>query len=108
MNSKKHSEATGGKAKISTKKGSFYSAWDGYISGITIHTEKNKSIVQTWRSSDFKIADTDSLLILTFEQKGKDAILNIVHTQIPNHQLKALKKGWDDFYWKPWKKYLTQ
>ena len=106
MNAKKHSKATGGAAKISSKVGSSYSAWDGYISGKILHLIKEKMIVQSWRSSDFKANDLDSTLILWFEKKGKDAVINMVHANVPDHQYAGLKGGWDDFYWKPWKKYL--
>ena len=33
MDSKLHSESTGGSAKLSTKVGGPFSAWDGYITG---------------------------------------------------------------------------
>lgn len=106
--SKKHSKAIGGGVvKISSRIGSSYSAWDGYITGKTLHLVKAKMIVQTWRSSDFKSSDMDSTLILWFEKKGNDAILSMVHANVPDHQYFGIKKGWDDFYWTPWKKYLA-
>ncbi len=107
MDSKKHSKATGGTAKIFTKIGSPYSAWDGYINGKTFQLVKGKMIVQSWRSSDFKSSDLDSTLILSFEKKGNDAIVSMVHANVPDHKYTSLKSGWNDFYWKPWKKYLS-
>ena len=108
MDSGKHSKATGGKTKISAKIGSSYSAWDGYITGKTFQLVKGKMIVQSWRSGDFKTGDLDSTFILQFEKKGKDAIVHMVHANVPQHAYAGIKKGWDDFYWKPWKKYLTE
>ena len=55
----------------------------------------------------WKKTDEDSVLVLTFHQKGKDAILKMAHVNVPSDQAQALKKGWDNFYWEPWKKYLT-
>ncbi|KAF0190363.1 MAG: Activator of Hsp90 ATPase 1 family protein [Bacteroidetes bacterium] len=105
---KKHSKAIGGaKVKIAAKAGSSYSSWDGYITGKTLQLIKGKMIVQSWRSSDFKPADLDSTLILWFEKKGKDAVLNMVHANVPDHQYYGVKGGWDSFYWKPWKKFLS-
>ncbi|TAL61312.1 MAG: hypothetical protein EPN85_05125 [Bacteroidetes bacterium] len=104
--SRKHGQATGGTAKISAKVGSSYSAWNGYISGKIFQLVKNKMIVQSWRSSDFKAGDFDSTLILQFEKKGNDALVHMVHANVPDHQYHGVKGGWDDFYWKPWKKYL--
>ena len=106
MDSGKHSKATGGAAKISSKIGSAYSAWDGYISGKTLQLTKGKLIVQSWRNPDFKSGDIDSTLILQFEKKGNDALVHMVHANVPDSEYAGLKKGWDDFYWKPWKKYL--
>lgn len=108
LDAKKHSKAIGGGAvKISTKGGSSYSAWDGYITGKTLQLIKGKMIVQSWRSADFKAGDTDSILILWFEKKGKDAVINMAHANVPDHQYYGVKSGWNDFYWKPWKKYLS-
>ena len=108
IDAKKHSEATGGKAKISSKVGSSYSAWDGYITGKTLQLVKGKLIVQSWRSSDFKSGDLDSTLILQFEKKGNDAVVHMVHVNVPDHQAAGVKGGWNDFYWTPWKKYLAK
>lgn len=108
MDAKKHSKAIGGsKVSISAKAGSSYSAWDGYINGKTLELIKGKMIVQTWRSADFKSHDLDSTLILWFERKGRNTIVNMVHANVPDHQYYAVKAGWNTFYWKPWKKYLN-
>ncbi len=106
MDSAKHSKATGGKAKITAKAGSGFTAWDGYITGKTLQLVKGKMIVQSWRNPDFKTGDIDSTLILQFEKKGNDALVHMVHANVPNSEYAGLKSGWNDFYWKPWKKYL--
>ena len=107
MDAKKHSEATGGKAKISSMIGSSFSTWDGYITGKTLQLIKGKMILQSWRSSDFKSNDLDSTFILQFEKKGNDAVLHMVHANVPDHQFTAVKDGWNNFYWVPWRKYLS-
>ena len=107
MDSKKHSDATGGEAKISAKEGSPFTAWDGYINGKTFQLVKGKMIVQSWRSGDFKASDPDSTFILQFEKKGADTIVHMVHANVPEQAYSGIKKGWDDYYWKPWKKYLN-
>jgi hypothetical protein len=30
----------------------------------------------------------------------------MVQANVPSEHMQGLKKGWDDFYWEPWKKYL--
>ena len=106
MDAKKHGKAIGGKVNISTKIGSSYSSWNDYIKGITHQLVKGKMIVQSWRSSDFKSGDLDSTLVLWFEKKGNHASLNMIHVNVPDHQYHQVKGGWNDYYWKPWKKYL--
>lgn len=104
MNEKKHSELTGGPAKITSKIGASYSVYDGYITGKNLHLVKDQMIVQTWRGADWKKTDKDSILVLNFHQKGEDAIVKMAHVNVPSNQVEGLKKGWDDFYWEPWKK----
>jgi len=106
MNEKKHSELTGGTAKITSKIGANFSAYDSYITGKNLHLVKDTIIVQTWRGSDWKKTDEDSILVLNFHQKGKDVTVKMAHVNVPSEQVQGLKKGWDDFYWEPWKKYL--
>jgi len=108
MDSKKHSKAIGAGVKISSKAGSSYSAWDGYITGKTFQLAKGKMILQSWRSTDFKSGDLDSTLILQFEKKGSVALLHMVHANVPDHQAAGVKSGWNDYYWKLWKQYLAK
>ena len=107
MDAKKHSKAIGGgKVSISAKIGSSYSAWDGYISGKTLCLVKGEMIVQTWRAADFNSSDPDSILVLRFDKRGNETVVNMVHALVPDHKYHGIKSGWDDFYWKPWRKYL--
>lgn len=106
MNAKKHSAATGAPAKISAKEGSSFSVHNGYITGKNLQLLKNKLIVQTWRAKDWKKEDIDSTFIIALQTKGKDVVLQAVHANVPDNQAKGIDKGWHDFYWEPWKKYL--
>jgi activator of HSP90 ATPase len=108
MDSKKHSQACGGKAKISSKPDSSFTAWDNYITGRTFQLVKNKMIVQSWRSGDFKATDLDSTFILQFEKKGNDTLVHMVHANVPQQAYAGIKSGWNDFYWKPWKNILQE
>jgi len=107
MDAKMHSQLTGGPAKISEKEGAAFSAYDGYCWGKNLQLIKNKLIVQSWRASDWNQNDIDSTFILLLEQKGKDAVVTMVHANVPDNQAKALTGGWSDFYWTPWKNYLA-
>ena len=107
MNAKKHSAATGTGTKISEKEGAKYSAGDDYITGKNLVLVKNKMIVQTWKAADWDKDEQDSIFILTFEQQGKNAVLNMVHANIPDKHADSIKKGWTTYYWNPWKAYLA-
>lgn len=106
MDAKKHSMVTGAPAKISAKEGSKYSAHGGYITGKNRQLVKDKLIVQSWRAEDWNQEDIDSTFIIFLETKGKDVIVHVTHSNVPEGQMKSLKSGWNDYYWKPWKKYL--
>lgn len=107
MDAKKHSAATGKKAKIKKKEGAKFYVCDHYAKGRNLLLEENKKIVQTWKAKDWTKADADSIVIISFEQKGKDAELELVHANVPDKHAAGIPKGWDDFYWRGWRKYLA-
>lgn len=107
LDSKEHAAFTqGGKAVISPKVGGKYSAWDGYIFGKTLEIEPNKRIVQAWRTTEFPQDAPDSRLELLFELKGKDTLLTLIHTNIPEGQGEMYADGWEEYYFKPMKEYF--
>jgi len=109
LDSREHTKLTGNNpANISAKEGAKFSIYDGYSWGKNLQLVKDKLIVQSWRASDWKKSDVDSTLILSFEQNKNDAVINMIHANVPDNQASALKDGWNDFYWKPWKKYLAE
>ncbi|MFI5187286.1 MAG: SRPBCC domain-containing protein [Chitinophagales bacterium] len=108
LDSKEHSASIGASVKIQKKEGTKFSAHDDYITGNNLQLIKNKLIVQSWRASDWNKSDPDSTFILLFEQKGNDGIINMVHANVPDKEVEGIRKGWNDYYWKPWKKYFTE
>ena len=107
IDSKEHSAAIGAPVKIQKKEGSIFSADGNYITGKNFQLAKDKLIVQSWRASDWSKSDPDSTFILLFEQNGKDGIINMVHANVPDKEFEGIKKGWNDYYWRPWKKYFS-
>jgi len=106
MNEKMHSTVTDSPAKIVNKVGVNFTAYNGYIVGKNLQLIKDKLIVQSWRGNDWSKEEMDSVFILAFSEKGNDVILNVVHTNVPKKHFDSIKKSWDKFYWKPWKKYI--
>jgi activator of HSP90 ATPase len=109
LDSKLHSEITGSKAVISNKAGGKFTAWDDYISGETVSLEKNKKIIQKWRTTEFKESDKDSTLEITIEEIKKNrSKLTLKHTGLPKGTEDEYKNGWKDYYIKPLKEYLEK
>ncbi len=107
MDAKLHSLVTGAPAKITKKEGTTFSAHGNYIKGKNFHLKPGKLIVQSWRGTDWKKSDLDSIFMLQFEKKGSDAVLNMVHANVPEDQADGIKSGWADYYWTPWKQHLA-
>jgi activator of HSP90 ATPase len=106
MDSAKHSAATGMPAKISRKVGGKWSAFGGMILGKTLALVPNRMIVQAWRSSAWKKADPDSILVVRFQKARDGAAAHLAHVGVPPYDLKGVTQGWKKYYWEPWRKYL--
>ncbi len=108
MDSAKHTAGTGMPAKISPKVGGKWSAFGGMILGENLLLIPGRRIVQTWRSSQWKKEDPDSILVVSFQRaSGGGTRVQLVHVGVPRYDHDGVKKGWVKYYWKPWKKYLT-
>ncbi len=106
LDSKKHAAFTGQSASISRRVGGKMTAGDGYIEGKNLRIEKDKVIVQTWRTTDFKDSDPDSQVMFHFSKKGKGTRLIFVHSKVPERLVEEVRQGWIDFYWVPLKAFL--
>jgi activator of HSP90 ATPase len=107
LDSKKHTAATGGNATLSRKVGGAFTAWNKMLRGRNLAIVPNKLIVQTWRSVNFKPGDADSILILEFSNAPGGGQVDLVHVNVPKQDHKGVTRGWPNYYWKPWKKYLA-
>src|SRR5260370_33322059 len=84
MDSAKHSAATGMPAKVSRTVGGKWSAFGGMIPGKKLVLIHNRRIVQAGRSSEWKKADPDSILVVRFEKvAGGGATLHLGHVGVP-------------------------
>lgn len=108
LTSKEHAAFTGGAAKISSKVGGKFTAWDGYISGKNTELKANKKIVQTWRTSEFPEDAPDSILEIDFEEKNGKTKLNLYHYNLQKGDAKKYRDGWRDYYFEPLKQYFGE
>ncbi len=105
LDSKSHSEMTGGEAICSDKEEEEFSSWDGYITGKNIQLNPFNKIIQSWRTSDFSIDDEDSEIIIEIEDNDEGCELLLTHKNLPVGQ-PDYKQGWIDHYFNPMKTYF--
>jgi len=109
LSPRQHAAACGGwgKAKIQARKGGRMQMAP-HITGTFLSLVPGKLIVQTWRGSDWKRSDLDSVLILAFSRRQRGARLAMVHANVLDAHARSITKGWHTYYWQPWKKYLRR
>jgi len=106
MDPKKHTEFTGSKAEGNSSIGGRFTAWDGYIEAKNLELEKGKRILQEWITSEWPQNFPPSNLELTFSDYNGKTEIKMIHSNVPTSQESDLRKGWEDFYWKPLKTYF--
>ncbi len=107
MDSRKHTAFTGDRAKIDRTVGGTFSTFGGWAKGKLVRLEKDKVIVQSWRSDDFSTEDPESKVMFHLTKKGQGTRLLFVHSDVPENLAKDVAEGWRDYYWRPLKEYLT-
>jgi len=106
MDSEGHALMTGGEAVIDPREGGEFSAWDGYITGVTERLEPGRLIVQRWRTSEFPEDAGDSMVEVTLRPVEGGCEITLVHSGIPEGQGDRYKAGWVDYYFEPLRELL--
>ena len=106
MDSKLHTKLIGSKSLVSKDAGSTFSAFGGDLKGKMLSVKTNQMITQTWRGSDWAKDELDSILVLVFREVEGGTELEMTHANVPDREAEGVKKGWNDYYWKPWKDYI--
>ncbi len=101
-----HEAITGAAVTIGTEAGAEFRAFDGVLTGAILAVISPRLIVQSWRSTEFRVNDPDSILILAFIPEGKQGRIDLVHLDVPDHDFDGVSKGWEKYYWTPWRQYL--
>jgi uncharacterized protein YndB with AHSA1/START domain len=105
---KKHSAFTGQSATGKPKVGGKFTAGDEYITGRFLELEKGKKVLQEWTTTEWPEGYPPSLLELRFRAKGKKTELTMIHSRVPEEQVKYYAEGWMEWYWEPLKKYFAR
>jgi uncharacterized protein YndB with AHSA1/START domain len=103
-----HARFTGGAATGEPRVGGRFTAWDGYIEGTYLVLEPPSRIVMRWRTSEFPEGEGDSQLEIRFVERDGRTELRLLHTEIPEGQGARYESGWDEFYFEPLLKILSE
>jgi activator of HSP90 ATPase len=107
MNSRKHSQFTGGKVVIGKKKGTKFTAYDRYIEGVTLDLIPDQKIVQSWRGNDWPEGHY-SKATFSLKPVNNGTLLEFTQTGVPDQFYEDISQGWHDFYWTPMKEMLEK
>ena len=107
LDSVAHSRMTGGQAKASAELGAEIIAWDGYITGRNLELTPGERIVQAWRTTKFPEDHEDSIITLTFEERGDGTLLTLSHSNVPEGHLGYEQGGWQQSYFEPMIAYFS-
>jgi activator of HSP90 ATPase len=108
LSPKLHAEITGGPVTISRIAGTKFRAFGGMISGKTLQVVPKRLIIQSWRGKDWKPEDLDSTLIISFLPDKEGGRIELIHVNVPEYDYEDVNKGWENYYWKPWREYLRK
>lgn len=106
LSSEGHTAMTGSPAQVEGRVGGTFSAWDGYISGSTLDLIPNRRIVQAWRTTEFPHNAPDSHLEILLDEVDGGTRITFIHSNMPPDQVDSYRQGWEDFYFKPMRKYF--
>jgi activator of HSP90 ATPase len=106
LNSRLHTLATGARAVMSRTIGGRFMAHAGHLRGCNLAIVPKRLVVQTWRGSNWKKRDLDSVLVLVFSKVGRGGRVTMIHANVPDANAASIERGWHQYYWRPWKAYL--
>ena len=83
-----------------------FTAWDGYIHGVSLPLEPYQRIRQRWRTTEFAGDAADSKLDVRLAAINGGTRLTLVQTEIPAGLGKNYKRHWLEHYFAPMTEYL--
>ncbi|MCI4318582.1 MAG: SRPBCC domain-containing protein [Thermoplasmata archaeon] len=108
MTTRGHKAFTGADARISTKVGGKFMAWDGYIHGANLELVPGKRIVQSWVPTDETWPEGhESKVRFDLIPTPKGTRVTFTHSDVPKEHVGHLASGWRESYWTPLRAYLS-
>jgi activator of HSP90 ATPase len=109
LSSDGHEKITGGKpAQMSAQEGAAFTVWNGYISGRNLKLEPPRRIVQSWRTTKFSAADSDSQIEVLLEPAPGGTRITVRHSNVPDGHTSYRDGGWQRSYFDPMKEYFKR
>jgi activator of HSP90 ATPase len=106
LDAESHAAITGAPVIIEPRAGTPFRAFNGMLSGMILHVEPKRLIVQTWRSANWPATAIDSVLTLSFWPQVDGARIELVHVNVPEDDFAGVSQGWAKYYWDTWRAYL--
>jgi len=94
---------TGFPAVMDANVGTEFSLWEGDICGKNLQMIQDYKIVQQWY---FGETEAISEVTLILKKSGKDTIVKLEHTNIPEDVYDEIVEGWKQYYLEAVKRFL--
>jgi len=94
LDAESHAAITGAPVIIEPRAGAPFRAFNGMLSGMILHVEPKRLIVQTWRSANWPATAIDSVLTLSFWPQVDGARIELVHVNVPRRSPLTLLVRW--------------
>ena len=93
-----------GPAQMSAEEGGQFSLWGGDIHGINTKIVPEKLLEQDWYGHDHP--ERCYKVKYLFESNGSRTAIHLIHTDVPDEEVKEMENDWRDYYLDPIKKLL--
>lgn len=104
MDTRLHSRFTGSPARIGSKVGDVFTAYDGYIDGLNLALEPGRRIVQSWRAREEGWPEEHySQVSYTLEAVEQGTRVVLRHDRVPAELVENFRQGWKEHYLEPLK-----
>lgn len=95
---------SGESAEMSTEVGSYFSLWEGAISGKNLEFIENKKIVQQW----FFGEEEPSIVTIKIHEDKKGCSVELRHNNIPDSDYEDIVDGWNEEYFGSLKEFFEE
>jgi len=107
LDSETHAAMTAADSAVASQEvGGRHKAHGDYIWGVNIELIPNKTIIQSWRTSQFNKGDEDSIIEISLDEQAGSTTITLKHGNLPDGD-DHYKQGWIDYYFTPMKAYFS-